>query len=44
VIFHYLSEDLKTFNLLIDIRRLKGFYIGENITKIIISIILKINI
>jgi hypothetical protein len=39
IIFHYLSDDLKVCNLLIDIRRIKGSYSGENITEVIIPVI-----
>jgi hypothetical protein len=44
VVFHYLSEDLKASSLLAGMRRLKGSHTGENITEVVIPIILEMGI
>jgi hypothetical protein len=44
VVTYFLNKDLRNRSLLIRIRRVKGSYSGENITKAIIPIILEIGI
>jgi hypothetical protein len=44
VIIYYLDKDLINRSYLIDIRRINEAYIGENITKTIISVLIKIRI
>jgi hypothetical protein len=39
VVFHFLDKDLKVRSLLAGIKRIKGSYISENITKVVIPII-----
>jgi hypothetical protein len=44
VVAHFLDKDLKNRSLLIGIRRVRGSYSGENITKVIILVLIKIKI
>jgi hypothetical protein len=44
IVAHFLDKDLRNRSLLIRIRRVRGSYNGENVTKAIIPIILKIKI
>jgi hypothetical protein len=39
VVFHFLDKDLKVRSLLAGMKRIKGLYIGENITEVVIPII-----
>jgi hypothetical protein len=39
VVFHFLDKDLKVRSLLADMKRIRGAYTGENITKAVIPII-----
>ena len=44
IIAYFLDKNFKHKSLLIEIRKVRGFYNGENIIKVIIFIILKIEI